>query len=96
MLAGSIEIASDVTDYAIRRQVVPHIVTLFQRASIDNFSPLSNAYQMDRVSNVLYDNGQYSQALPLRHQALELKRKLLGSEHKETIASMNNLAVTVR
>jgi hypothetical protein len=35
--------------------------------------------------------GEYSKALPLLEETLTLRKKVLGEEHPDTLASMNNL-----
>jgi tetratricopeptide (TPR) repeat protein len=40
--------------------------------------------------------GQYAEAEAMNRQTLELKETVLGKEHPDTLASMNNLAVSLR
>jgi hypothetical protein len=82
-------------DYAIRRQLLPHIVVLYQRAAVDDVDPIRTAAEMDGVFDVLLDSGRCAQAALLQRRALDLKRKLLGSEHQETLRSMDNFALSV-
>ncbi|MGV2390684.1 MAG UNVERIFIED_CONTAM: tetratricopeptide repeat protein [Microcystis novacekii LVE1205-3] len=37
--------------------------------------------------------GQYKQALPISQQALEIRGKILGNDHPDYAAFLNNLAV---
>ncbi len=41
----------------------------------------------------LYDQGQYADAEPVYRKALELRQKVLGPEHPDTLSGLNNLAV---
>ncbi len=49
------------------------------------------AYLLDRVGFYLHTQGQYKQAEMLYRHALAIYEKVLGPEHLETAASLNNL-----
>jgi hypothetical protein len=95
-IARSIPYTNEVKEYAIQRQLVPHIIAVLQRATINNLDPFNNTRQLDRVSGVLFDNGQYNLVVLLQRRALKWRRKLLGNAHGETLASLGNLALTFR
>jgi len=40
-----------------------------------------------------YSQGKYKEAEPLYQQALALRQKLLGDDHPDVAASLNNLAL---
>ena len=50
----------------------------------------------NRIGNILYDLGRYSDAEALLRQNLAIREKNLGCEHPDTLASMNQLAVVYR
>ena len=47
---------------------------------------------LDLRSSALRNAGKYADAQPLAKESLELRRKVLGEEHPDTISSTNNLA----
>ena len=47
---------------------------------------------MDGVASAYYGQGKYAQAEALYSQTLEIRRRVLGPEHPDTLNSMNNLA----
>ena len=47
---------------------------------------------MDRLALVLGSQGKYEEAEVMRRQALELRTKVLGAEHPDTLTSMGSLA----
>ena len=53
---------------------------------------LDEAERLNEEVVQLYGRGQYEVALPMARQALELRKKALGSEHPEVAESLNNLA----
>lgn len=46
----------------------------------------------DRIGRILYDLGRYAEAEPLLRQNLTIREKSRGTEHPETLGSVNNLA----
>jgi hypothetical protein len=95
-MAMSIPMAFKTEDHAIRRQLLPHVVVLRKRATVDDADAFINADEMDRASHVLRENGQWAEAASLQLRALKLKEKLLGREHEATLYSMSYLALLLR
>jgi eukaryotic-like serine/threonine-protein kinase len=54
--------------------------------------PLVEASIRDTVANAYVDLGLYPQAQPQVERALELRRRVLGTDHPDTLSSMNDLA----
>ncbi|MBE9178805.1 tetratricopeptide repeat protein [Oculatella sp. LEGE 06141] len=52
----------------------------------------NKAFLLNRTGVLLKEQGLYREAEPLLVQALDLRRGLLGEEHPDVAASMNNLA----
>ena len=48
---------------------------------------------MNNLAVLYLDQGQYAKAEPLFVKALEVRRRVLGEEHPDTLTSMNNLAL---
>ncbi len=40
----------------------------------------------------VHDQGRYDEAEPLNLETLEVKKRVLGEEHPDTLLSMNNIA----
>jgi len=59
----------------------------------DGESLAEQAEAMNRSVMVLYDDGQYAEAIPLALQALEIRERALGPEHPNVAVSLNNLAL---
>jgi tetratricopeptide (TPR) repeat protein len=55
-------------------------------------SPLEEAAALNQEAIKLHEAGRYQEALPLAQRALEIREKILGPEHPDTITSLNNLA----
>ncbi len=51
---------------------------------------------MNNLAAALYRQGQYMEAEAMHRQVLELRTKVLGTEHPHTLVSMNNLAAVHR
>jgi hypothetical protein len=77
-------------DYALRRLIFPHI-------KINESHKKTEQYYDDKFRNfalVMEENGDWNTAEVLRNQMIEMRRKLLGPEHPDTLSSMGNLAST--
>jgi tetratricopeptide (TPR) repeat protein len=61
-------------------------------ANIDNVGSASLAWWVARYD---YERGVYASARALQEKVLEIRRRILGEEHPETLASMYNLANTL-
>ena len=60
---------------------------------------LIKQYYNDKYTNfalVMQENGDWKNAESLEVQVVNLRKKLLGEEHPETLSSMANLAETYR
>ena len=44
----------------------------------------------------MYDDGRYKEAEELFVQVMQTRKRVLGDEHPDTLASMHNLAFTLR
>jgi len=53
---------------------------------------LFDAIAHDKLAQVYLKQGEYSKALPLVEQALQLREQTLGRQHPDTATSLNNLA----
>jgi tetratricopeptide (TPR) repeat protein len=62
-------------------------------ARVRKFGKAKNIKHLSRRAVQLYHEGQYSQAVSLAEEALELARQVWGEEHPNIATSLNNLAV---
>jgi tetratricopeptide (TPR) repeat protein len=81
-------------DYILRRLIFPHIkANKLHEIQIR----LTRKYYNDKFSNfafVLWENGDWDTAEQLQDKIIEMRKKLLGPEHPDTLLTMGNLART--
>jgi non-specific serine/threonine protein kinase/serine/threonine-protein kinase len=73
---------------------------ILDKASRDIGTGLANdpelqAQMMNVMGTVYFNLGLYSQAHPLLARAVEIRTRVLGVEHRDTLRSMNNLGTTL-
>ena len=73
---------------------------ILDKASKDIGTGLANdpelqAQMMNVMGTVYFNLGLYSQAHPLLSRAVEIRTRILGPEHPDTLKTMNNLATTL-
>ena len=61
--------------------------------SAEQFAALKEAEQLDERTNELYEQGQYSAAIPLAQKVLAIREQVLGSSHIDVAQSLNSLAL---
>ena len=81
-------------DYALRRMIFPHIKAneLYAKQI-----KLVKQYYDDKYSKfalVMSENGDWNNAEQLQIQVFDMRKKLLGADHPDTITSMTDLART--
>jgi hypothetical protein len=96
ILSCAISWRFETQDYRLRRLIFPHIKAnkLHERQI-----GLIKQYYNDKWINfalVLGENGDFNNAEQLEVQVMDMRKKLLGAEHPETLSSMANLASTYR
>ena len=57
---------------------------------------LTLATELDDKAIELYKQGKYDEAVPLLEQSLKIRQQILGAEHPDVAASLNNLATLYR
>ena len=81
-------------DYALRQLIFPHIKA---NELYGSQMGLIKQYYDDKYMNfalVMQENGDWNNAEQLLVQVVDMRKKLLGAEHAETLVSMGNLAST--
>ena len=84
-------------DYALRRLIYPHIIANKSHAS--QIGLVREYYSDDKFSNfglVMTESGDWKNAEQLYIQMMDIRKKLLGAEHPDTLTSMGNLALTYK
>src|SRR5277367_1890312 len=81
-------------DYALRQMIFPHVkASDWYRTQMG----LITEYYDDNCNNfglVMKENGDWKKAEQLQVQVMDMRKKLLGAEHPDTLSSMGNLAST--
>src|SRR6202034_3886354 len=96
LLAHSITFQFASQDYAFRYALLPHIKANEKYADEFGTSQTDDDVQMSRFALVFYENGYWNEAEKLQVNVMELRKRLLGAEHPETLISMGCLAATYR
>ena len=81
-------------DYALRKIIYPHIME--NELHADQIGLIQQYYD-DKCSNfalVMSESGDWKNAQQLLVQVMDMRKKLLGAEHPDTLTSMGNLAIT--
>ncbi|NEO41912.1 MAG: tetratricopeptide repeat protein [Moorea sp. SIOASIH] len=63
-----------------------------REASAEELS-LTEASQLNQQVEELYQQGKYSEAIPLAEKALEIRQEIWGEDHLDVATSLNNLAL---
>jgi Tetratricopeptide repeat len=94
ILSCAILLGSTSQDYILQRLIFPHI----KANELHGIQMgLIRQYYDDKFSNfafVLWENGDWVTAEQLELQVMDIRKKLLGLEHPDTLSSMGNLAST--
>ncbi|MBD2355712.1 tetratricopeptide repeat protein [Tolypothrix sp. FACHB-123] len=64
--------------------------------SAQQSAELAEAERLSQQVMQLYQQGKYSEAIPLAEKALTIREKVLGKEHLDVALSLNNLAALYR
>ena len=81
-------------DYKLRQLIFPHIkANMLHESQIE----VNKQYYDDKWAKfalVMSENGDWNNAEQLEVQVMDMRKKLLGTEHPDTLTSMGNLAST--
>ena len=78
------------------RRLLPHVPTATDPSSDLNGEDGDVAWLLDRAAAYLLDRGEQEAAIPIGQRALELRRRVLGEDHPQTLTSAINLAAALR
>ncbi len=82
---------SEPSVWPLCRQLLPHQRSLAIYIGTDHATP-ALATLLNRVGGFLRGDDRAAEALSLLHWAVQIRESMLGTEHPDTIASVNNLA----
>ncbi|KAA6413397.1 MAG: hypothetical protein FRX48_03143 [Lasallia pustulata] len=94
ILAGSVDYDESESSCTYRRKLVPHINAYYQFVKASQVARLSKDDECVSYGKAFQDNGNWDKAEVLYKSAVEMKRRLLGTEYPNTLTSMSNLAST--
>ena len=94
ILSCAISWKFETQDYKLRRLLFPHIKTnkLHER-QIGLIKPYCDDEWIN-FALLLGENGDFNSAEQLIVQVMDMRKKVLGADHPETLTSMGNLALT--
>ena len=76
----------------VRRQRRDEALQLNQQFELAQSAELQEAERLNEQVEQLYEQGKYTEAIPLAEKVLAIREKVLGSEHPDVATSLNNLA----
>ena len=94
ILAKSIAWRFATSDYAFRRDLLPHITALHRQMTLSSSSTKSHG--LASFALVFSEAGRWDEAEKLEVQVMETRKRVLKEEHPDTLTSMANLASTYR
>ncbi|KAN0070689.1 hypothetical protein V8E54_011558 [Elaphomyces granulatus] len=97
-LSSAISWTFHTSDYRFRRMLIPHIDSCLgscQSASaILKYSDDHQVEMAHKFSLAFSENGRLRDSMELREKTLEARQRTLGSEHLDTLVSMNDLSLS--
>ncbi|MEM8719517.1 MAG: tetratricopeptide repeat protein [Cyanobacteria bacterium P01_G01_bin.39] len=67
-------------------------ISVLSQTTVEQEQQLAEVKKIDQEIVDLFNQGKFYQAIPLAQKALEIRKKILGAEHPDVAASLNNLA----
>ena len=77
-------------------QLTPHLLATCEETTADVAASVKCANLLNRAGSYFDGRAAYSEARPLLKRAVAIREELLGAEHPDTAASLNNLAQLLR
>ena len=72
--------------------VLPVLAQESRSLSVEQETALKEAERLDQQVVQLYQQGKFSEAIPLAEQSLAIRKSILGENHLDVAGSLNNLA----
>jgi tetratricopeptide (TPR) repeat protein len=96
LLSQSITFQFASEDYAFRRIILPHIKANTRYADEARAVTTFCDNEYTKFASVFSENGYWNDAENLQVDVMDVRRRVLGGEHPDTLSSMASLAVTYR
>ena len=93
ILSCAISRGSTSQDYALRRLIFPHIKANDLYGIQTGLTKQYYDDQYNSFASVMVENGDWNTAEQLLIQVMDMRKKVLGEEHAETLLSIGNLAI---
>jgi tetratricopeptide (TPR) repeat protein len=94
LLIGSVEWKFEIEDFAFRRTLVPHVHEFLRlRSYQDELDDEDKIQNWPTLALILEENGWTSDALLLTEEVLQLRKRMLGESHPDTLTSIHSLAI---
>jgi tetratricopeptide (TPR) repeat protein len=77
------------------RRLLPHVLTATDASHVLDHAGDDVAWLLNVAALYLQTRGEPAASLPLFERALELRRRVLGEEHPDTLTSASNLALNL-
>ncbi|KAL8718789.1 MAG: hypothetical protein Q9225_004121 [Loekoesia sp. 1 TL-2023] len=92
LLEKSITWEFQTSDYAFRRDLLPHITALQRQTA--SITEQTKSQELAGFALVFDEAGRWKEAEELRVEVMETRKRVLGEEHSDTLDSIANLAST--
>jgi Tetratricopeptide repeat len=97
LVSSAFPVPSDeVATWPACAQLLPHALVVVDHAQALDIEAETAAWLLNEAAEYLRSRGQYQQARRVHELALAARQRVLGPDHPDTLASMNNLAATRR
>ena len=97
-LAATMSWEYALTDFRFRRSLLPHIESCISlcrdKPFLDEYSGLNRVSMAEKFAIAFHENGRLHEAMELQETVLEARQRTLGSEHPDTLRTMNSLAIS--
>lgn len=95
LLSSSISWRFLAEDYGFRRQLLPHKRICKNNSIAKEMNQSNDVDDARYFSLVLYEGGHWREAEEIFVQVIEVRKRVLGQEHPDTLTSIANLASTL-
>ena len=94
ILASSISMTNETTDYPFRRDLLPHLIALRGRTDFPSISKTDK--DLSHFAEIFNQAGHYKEAEELAVRVVKTCERVLGERHEDTLSEKSYLAYTYR
>ena len=84
-----------VQNWSLCSRLLPHALAAAEYAEASDVAASATARLLNHTGVYLYERGRFAEAKEMLERAHGIGNRVLGSEHPDTLTSMNNLATTL-